>query len=132
MSAGIGMHLFVGFVVAAMVLFAIGSAVREIGIYRRSVRGELNYLVSKQRRNRRLMVSFLLLLEAVLLFLGIFVFSLHEPLKALLYWTPPLFLIGLLVYLSILDFRETSRDVDRIFKEASETILKKVDRQQQN
>jgi len=132
MSASIGTHLFIGIVVAAMVLFAISSAVREVQVYRRSVRGELNYLVSKQRRNRRLIVSFLLLLEAIFLFLGIFVFSLHEPFKALVYWTPPLFLIGLLVYLSILDFRETSRDVDRIFREASETILKKVDRQQQN
>jgi putative exporter of polyketide antibiotics len=65
-----------------------------------------------------------LLIEAVCLFLGFFQLDLSAPRASLLFWLFPLLVIILLVYLSILDFRETSREIDHIFREASESILK--------
>jgi magnesium-transporting ATPase (P-type) len=120
------MDSMVSFIISAVTLFAVLTGAREIILYRKYVSGELQYLVSKERRNRRLIISSLLVAEAVLLFLGFFVFSFHRPWQALLYWAAPLILVGFLVYLSVLDFRETTRDIDQIFQEASQTILRKV------
>src|SRR3990170_7559542 len=120
------MESVVGFVIAAMVLFACISAIREIVLYRRAMRGELFYLVSKPRRNRRLVISSILIIEALFLFFGFFVFRHSSPGATLVFWAPPLLLIGLLLYLSVQDFRETSRDLDQIVRESSEVILRKA------
>ena len=120
------MDSLVSFVISAVTLFAVLTGAREIILYRKYVGGELQYLVSKERRNRRLFISFVLVVEAALLFLGFFVLSFGRPWQALLYWAAPLLLVGCLVYLSVMDFRETTRDIDQIFQEASQSILKKV------
>lgn len=115
-----------GLIIAGMLLFAVISATREILLYRSALRGNTQFLISKRRLQRRLFVSVVLILEGTLLYLGFFVLTLDSPFAALLFWTPPMLLIGLLVYLSILDYRETSRDIDRIFLEASSTIREKI------
>ena len=112
-------------IIVAITFFAAWSGAREVILYRRYLRGETQYLVSKSRKNRRLLISSLLILEATLLLLGFFVLHFEKPSTALLFWVPPLLLIVAIVYLSMLDFRETTRDIDRIFKEASNSILKK-------
>ena len=120
------MDLTVGLIIAGMLLFALISAIREILLYQSALRGNTQFLVSKRRLQRRLFVSVVLILEAVLLYLGFFALTLDSPFAALLFWTPPMLLIGLLLYLSIVDYRETSRDIDRIFLEASNTIREKI------
>jgi len=110
-----------------MFLFAIWSAVREIKAYRKYLGGEKQYLVSKRRRNRRVLISFLLIVEATLLLLGIYVIKFQKPEQMLVYWIPPTALIFCLVYLGMQDFRETSHDLDVIVREASDVILKKKD-----
>jgi len=120
------MELIVGLVIAAITGFAIISAAREIVLYRRAVQGEVYYLVSKQRRNRRLRISAVLLIEAVFLFLGFFVLDFSSPGMTLLFWLPPLLLIGVVVNLTVQDFRETSHDLDQIVRESLETILRKA------
>ena len=120
------MDMTVSLIIAGMVLFGVISAAREILLYRSALRGNTEFLISKSRLQRRLFVSVVLIVESALLLLGFFVLTLDSPFAALLFWTPPLLLIGLLVYLSILDYRETSRDIDRIFLEASNTIREKI------
>ena len=123
------MDLTVILIIAGMALFAVISATREILLYRSALRGNTQFLVSKRRLQRRLFVSLVLVVEGVLLYVGFFALTLDSPFAALLFWTPPLLLICLLVYLSILDYRETSRDIDRIFLEASNTIREKIKQQ---
>ena len=120
------MDAVVSFLIASVTLFAILTGAREILLYRKYLRGEINYLVSRERRNRRLVISLLLLTEAAFLFLGFFFLSFESPMLALAFWLPPLMLIGLVVYLSVQDIRETSRDIDRMFREASDSVMKKV------
>jgi len=112
----------------AMVGFAVISAIREIQLYRMALKGDEQYLVSRRRRNRRLLISLLLVTEASFLVIGIFFFAADKPHYELLFWTPPLLLIVLLVHLSLQDLHETSRDIDRIFKEAKNSVLKVVDK----
>ncbi len=120
------MEIVVGLLIAAMIVFAVGSALREVRLYRISLKGDIQYLVSKRRRNRRLLISTVLLSEAILLFLGIFILEFPNPVAGLLYWLPPFGLIVWMVFLGMRDFQETSKDVDVIFREASDVILKKV------
>jgi hypothetical protein len=119
------MEIVVGLVIAGMIIFALWSAIREVRLYRNYLEGNKEYLVSKQRRNRRILIATVLILEATLLFLGFYVLSFTNPYEALFFWIPPLALIVWLVYLGMKDFRETSRDIDVIFREASDVILKK-------
>jgi hypothetical protein len=119
------MEIVVGLVIAGMIVFAIWSALREVRLYRNYLHGNREYLVSRRRRNRRLLIAALLILEAGLLTAGIFVIQITDPIKALLFWTPPLLLIVWLVYLGLSDFRETSRDIDLIVRETADVILKK-------
>jgi hypothetical protein len=118
-------EIVVGLLIAGMIIFAFWSAIREIRLYRNYLEGDKEYLVSKQRRNRRVIISGVLILEAALLFFGFYILSFANPYEALFFWTPPLMLIVWLVYLGMKDFRETSRDIDVIFREASDVILKK-------
>src|SRR5262249_42189001 len=115
--------ILVAFVIAAMVTFALFSAYREISLYRQSQREDSNYFVSRKRRNRRILISAVLLLESTFLFFGFFIIEFKQPHLALLYWLPALLLIVALVLLSLQDYRETSRDLDKIFEEASKSFL---------
>jgi hypothetical protein len=108
--------------------FAVISAIREIRLYRKALKRDDLYLVTRRRRNRRLLISFLLMLEAILLMVGFFFLSADTPLQELLFWLFPLLLIGILVHLSMQDFRETSRDIDRIFKEARDSAIKSLEK----
>ena len=116
----------VSLIIAGMVLFAMISGAREILLYRSALRGDTQFLISKRRLRRRLLVSLVLILEGALLLLGFFILAFDSPFEVLLFWALPLLLIVLLVYLSVLDFRETSRHIDRIFLEASESIRAKI------
>jgi hypothetical protein len=118
------MNWLVGFLIVCLLGFAIGSAVREIRIYRRAVRGDVQFLVSRSRRNRRLLISFFLVIESALLYFGTFQFKLSRPHVALIYWTPALLLMILVMLLAFQDLRETRRDLDRIFREAVQSALK--------
>jgi uncharacterized membrane protein YbhN (UPF0104 family) len=120
------MHLFAGFLILAIVSFSVFSGLREISVYRKARRGEPLLLVSKKRLRRRLVISSILLIVSLFLVLGFFVLSSEVPLLNLLIWIPPLILILLVVYLSIQDFRETSRDLDRILRDASEIARQKI------
>lgn len=120
------MGILAALVIAGMILFAVGTGIREISLYRKSLKGDVQYLVSRQRRNRRLLISFLLLAEAALLLAGLFFLTFEQPGPALLFWIPPLLLIVWIVYLSVADLRETSRDIDRILNDATEAALKKA------
>jgi hypothetical protein len=122
------MDWLIGILICGLVVFSVGSAIREIRLYRRAVRGEIQYLVSRPRRNRRLIVSLLLLIEAGLLHLGSFVLIFRSPSVALFYWVPPLLLMMIVIVLGFRDLRETRRDIDRIFHEAARSALKSVDR----
>jgi hypothetical protein len=113
---------------AAMAGFAVVSAIREIRLYRRAIKGDELYLISRRRRNRRLFISLLLLVESAFLVMGHFFYRAQNANHELLYWVLPLALIILLVHLSLQDFRETSRDIDRIFKEARNTALKTIEK----
>ena len=115
--------------IAGMVVFAIWSAIREIKAYRKCLKGHRQYLVSKKRRNRRVLISAVLILEAVFLSFGIFILKFKNPSEALIYWIAPTALIIWLVYLGMRDFRETSHDLDVIVREASDVILKKTNDQ---
>ena len=126
-GSGTGMNWLIGILICGLVVFSVGSAVREIRLYRRAERGEIQYLVSRQRRNRRLIVSLLLLIEAGLLHLGSFVLAFRSPHIALLYWIPALLLMMVVIALGFRDLRETRRDIDRIFHEAARSALKSVD-----
>jgi len=119
------LEIVVAILIAAMIVFAVWSAMREIKAYRKYLSGSKEYLVSRKRRNRRVVISIVLVAEALLLFLGIYVLAFQKPMQMLLYWIAPMLLIILLVYLGMQDFRETSRDLDVIVREASDVILKK-------
>ena len=111
--------------IAGMIVFAVWSAIREIQAYGKYLKGDKQYLVSKKRRNRRVLIAAVLILEAVLLSLGIFVLKFKNPSAALIYWIAPTALIIWLVYLGMSDFQETSHDLDVIVRETSDVILKK-------
>jgi hypothetical protein len=113
---------------AAMAGFSLVSAIREIRLYRRAIKGDELYLISRRRRNRRLFISLLLLVESAFLVMGHFFYRAENPNHELLYWVLPLAIIILLVHLSLQDFRETSRDIDRIFKEARNIALKTIEK----
>ena len=119
------MDAVIGLLITGMVVFAVSSAVLEIKAYRKYLGGDKQYLVSKRRRNRRVLVSIVLIAESALLFLGIFLLTFKNPSHALIYWIVPTGLIFWLVYLGMRDFQETSRDLDVIVREASDVILKK-------
>jgi hypothetical protein len=112
--------------IAGMIVFAVWSAIREIQAYQKYLKGDRQYLVSKKRRNRRVLISGVLILEAILLSLGIFLLTFKDPSLALIYWIAPTGLIIWLVYLGMRDFQETSRDLDVIVREASNVILTKT------
>jgi hypothetical protein len=112
--------------IAGMIVFAVWSAIREIQAYRKYLKGDRQYLVSKKRRNRRVLIAGVLILEAALLSLGVFVLTFKNPSAALIYWIAPTVLIIWLVYLGMRDFQETSHDLDVIVREASDVILKKA------
>lgn len=120
------MNVLILLLVAAMGGFAIVSAIREIRLYRKALKGDELYLVSRRRRNRRLLISLLLLSEAILLAVGFFFFTAETPFQELLFWIFPLLMILILIRLSLQDFRETSRDIDRIFKEARISAMKSL------
>lgn len=126
------MDWLIGVLVFCLVVFSLASAVREIRIYRRAANGDVQYLVSRSRRNRRLLVSALLLIESGLLYLGTFVFPLRAPGAALLYWLSALVLMMIVIALAFRDLREMRRDIDRIFHEAARSALKNVDRANRN
>lgn len=120
------MGILAALVISGMVLFAVATGIREIHLYRKYLKGDVQYLVSRNRRNRRLLISILLLVEASLLIAGLFFLHFETPGPALLFWIPPLVLIVWIVYLSLADLRETSRDIDRILSDATEAALKKA------
>lgn len=122
------MNWLISMLVGGLVAFSLGSAAKEIRLYRRAVRGEIQYLVSRARRNRRLLIAAFLLVEALLLFFGTFVLSLKNPGWTLLYWTPGLLLMIVVMLLAFQDFRETRRDMDRIFREAVQSAIKNVEK----
>lgn len=123
------MHFAVPLLIAAMILFAVFTAIRESNQYQKALKGEIEYLVSRKRRNRRMWISAILLLEAALLYLGFFRLNSMKPWLALAFWLTPILLIGLLVHLSLLDLRETRRDIDRIYQEAYRSALKKIEKE---
>lgn len=123
------MHFTIPLLIAAMILFAIFTAVRESNQYQKALKGEIEYLVSRKRRNRRMWISTILLLEAALLYFGFFRLNFMLPWQALMFWCTPIVLIGLLVHLSFLDLRETRRDIDRIYQEAYRTALSKIEKE---
>ena len=122
------MHFAVPLLIAAMILFAVFTAVRESNQYQKALKGEIEYLVSRKRRNRRMWISIILLLEAALLYLGFFRLNSMTPWQALGFWLMPIVLIGILVHLSLLDLRETRRDIDRIYQESYRSALTKVEK----
>ena len=119
------MGIVVGALISGMILFAVWSAIREVRAYRKYLKGDPQYLVSKKRRNRRVLISTLLILEASFLFLGIYVLRFENPYQSLIYWIIPTGIIIWLVILGMKDFQETSHDLDVIVREASDVILKK-------
>jgi hypothetical protein len=123
------MGVVVLLIVAGMLGFAVVSAIREIRVYRKALKGDELYLVSSSRLKRRLLISMLLVVETIFLIIGVFFFTVEKPYQELLFWAAPLFLIFLLIHLSVRDFRETSRDIDRIFKEARSSALTVVKKQ---
>jgi len=120
------MHFFAALVILAVVGFSIFSAIRETVVYRKARRGEPLLLVSRIRLRRRLIISSLLLIISSFLFVGFFLVSSTKPLPNLAVWIPPLILIFVVVYLGIQDFRETSKDLDRILRDASDIARKKI------
>src|ERR687885_47269 len=114
------MHLFAGFLIVAIIAFSVYSALREISVYNKARKGERLFLVSRKRLQRRLIISGVLLIVAFFLLLGFFVVAPKTPGQTLVVWIPPLLLILIVVYLSIQDFRETSRDLDRILRDSTD------------
>ena len=120
------MLILVGLMIAVMVLFAAFTARSEILLYRKAVKGEVKFLVSAKRRNRRLLISAILVLEAAFLFLGFFVLNGQTPLQALLFWLPPMLLILVLIWLGLSDLKETRKNIDRILVETCLNALQKA------
>jgi hypothetical protein len=113
------MSIAAGIIVVLMLGFASVTAFREIKLYRKALTGKVQYLISKSRLARRLTVSGLLIVESIFFIIGFYVLNLSGPLQSLLFWTPALILILLVVYLGMKDFRETRRDIDKILLEAT-------------
>jgi membrane protein required for beta-lactamase induction len=118
------MSIAAGIIIVLMLIFASYTAIREIALYRKALTGKVQYLISKSRLARRLTVSCLLFVESIFFVIGFFVLNLSDPLQSLLFWTPALILILLVVYLGMRDFRETRRDIDKILLEAARTSIK--------
>src|SRR4030095_12779390 len=118
------MSIAAGIIVVLMLLFAFITAFREIKLYRKALTGKVQYLISKSRLARRLTVSGLLFVESIFFIIGFYVLNLSNPLQSLLFWTPALILIMLVVYLGMRDFRETRRDIDKILLEAAHTAAR--------
>jgi nitrate/nitrite transporter NarK len=112
-------------IVLLMLGFALFTAYREVVLYRKALKGEIRFLVSKSRLFRRLGISGLLILESVFLVIGHFALKL-TPTQALFFWVPALILILAVIYLAMRDFRETRRDIDKIFLEAARSAIKKA------
>ena len=119
------MSIAAGIIIVLMLVFASVTAVREIKLYRKALTGNIQYLISKSRLARRLTVSGLLFVESIFFVIGFYVLNLSDPLHSLLFWTPALILILLVVYLGMRDFRETRRDIDKILLEAARTSVRK-------
>ena len=115
----------VGLLAIAMAVFAIGSAIREVRLYRKALKGEIQFLISRSRMVRRILISLILLTESGFLIFGFFFFHPQKPGFELLFWVPPLILIFALLFLTFRDLYETSRDVDRIFREELREAAKK-------
>ncbi len=113
------MSIAAGIIIVLMLVFASVTAVREIKLYRKALTGNIQYLISKSRLARRLTVSGLLFVESIFFVIGFYVLNLSDPLQSLLFWTPALILILLVLYLGMRDFRETRRDIDKILLEAA-------------
>jgi hypothetical protein len=118
------MNIAVGIIIISMLVFAVVTASREITLYRKALAGKVQYLISKSRLARRLTVSGLLFVESIFFVIGFYVLNLSAPLQSLLFWTPALILILLVVYLAMRDFRETRRDIDKILLEATQTSIR--------
>ena len=118
------MSIAVGIIIVLMLLFASVTAFREIKLYRKALTGNIQYLISKSRLARRLTVSGLLFVESIFFVIGFYVLNLSDPLHSLLFWTPALILILLVVYLGMRDFRQTRRDIDKILLEAARTSIR--------
>ncbi|HEY7162418.1 MAG TPA: hypothetical protein VH815_14220 [Acidobacteriota bacterium] len=118
------MSIAAGIIIVLMLLFAFVTAFREIKLYRKALSGKVQYLISKSRLARRLTVSGLLFVESIFFIAGFYLLNLADPFQSLLFWTPALFLILLVVYLGMKDFRETRRDIDKILLEAAHTAVR--------
>jgi hypothetical protein len=118
------MSIAAGIIIVLMLIFASYTAVREIALYRKALTGKVQYLISKSRLARRLTVSGLLFVESIFFVIGFFLLNLSDPLQSLLFWTPGLIPILLVVYLGMRDFRETRRDIDKILLEAARTSIR--------
>lgn len=119
------MSISAGIIIVLMLVFASVTAFREIKLYRKALTGNIQYLISKSRLARRLTVSGLLFVESIFFVIGFYFLNLSDPLHSLLFWTPALILILLVVYLGMRDFRETRRDIDKILLEAARTSVAK-------
>jgi membrane protein required for beta-lactamase induction len=117
------MSIAAGIIIVLMLAFAVMTAVREIALYRKALAGKVQFLISKSRLARRLTVSGLLFVESIFFIIGFFVLNLSDPFQSLLFWTPALILILLVVYLGMKDFRETRRDIDKILLEAARSSI---------
>lgn len=118
------MSIAAGIIIVSMLVFASVTAFREIKLYRKALSGKVQYLISKSRLARRLTVSGLLFVESIFFVIGFYVLNLSDPLQSLLFWTPALGLILLVVYLGMKDFRQTRRDIDKILLEAAHTAVR--------
>jgi uncharacterized membrane protein YjfL (UPF0719 family) len=124
------MSIAAGIIIVLMLVFASITAFREIKLYRKALAGKVQYLISKSRLARRLTVSGLLFVESIFLVIGFYVLHLSDPLQSLLFWTPALILILLVVYLGMKDFRETRRDIDKILVEAVRSSIQKAKKEE--
>jgi hypothetical protein len=124
------MSIAAGIIIGLMLLFATITAFREIKLYRKALAGKVQYLISKSRLARRLTVSGLLFVESIFFVIGFYVLNLSDPFQSLLFWTPALILIFLVVYLGMKDFRETRRDIDKILVEAARSSIQKAKKEE--
>jgi hypothetical protein len=120
------MNFLIACLSLGLVVFSITSITREIRLYRRAVKGETHYLVSRSRLRRRSVISALLLVEAGLLYFGNFHLKPEPAYRALLYWFSAMAVMIVVILLAFKDLKETRRDVDRIFKEAVLSAMKNV------
>lgn len=119
------MSIAAGIIISLMLVVAAITAFREIKLYRKALTGKVQYLISKSRLARRLTVSGLLFVESIFFIIGFYVLNLSDPVQSLLFWTPALILILLVVYLAMKDFRQTRRDIDKILLEAARSSIQK-------